>query len=53
MARRYPNLPYTYDDCIQSILALDLGEEFNRAVFFENARRLLGLQAGGERLEQA
>lgn len=44
----YPNIPYTYDDCIQSILALDLGEEFNRAVFFENARRLLGLQAGSD-----
>lgn len=44
----YPNIPYAYDDCIQSILALDLGEEFNRAVFFENARRLLGLQARNE-----
>ena len=39
----YPNIPYTYDDCIQSILALGLWEEFNRAVFYENARRLLKL----------
>jgi len=37
----YPNIPYDYSDCIDSILALGLGEEFNRKVFFENARRLL------------
>lgn len=39
----FPNIPYTYGDCIHSILALGLGEEFNRAVFYENARRLLKL----------
>ena len=39
----YPNIPYAYNDCVESILALDMGEEFNKAVFFENARRLLGL----------
>ena len=37
----YPNIPYTYQDCIDSILAVGMGEEFNRAVFFANARRLL------------
>lgn len=37
----FPNIPYTYEDCIRSILALGLGEEFNRKVFFENALKLL------------
>jgi predicted TIM-barrel fold metal-dependent hydrolase len=37
----YPNFPYSYEDCIDSILALDMGEEFNRKVFFENAARLV------------
>lgn len=37
----YPNIPYTYDDCVASILDVGLGEEFNRKVFFENAHRLL------------
>jgi hypothetical protein len=37
----FSKIPYTYNDCVASILALDLGEDFNRAVFFENARRLL------------
>jgi hypothetical protein len=37
----YPNIPYTYGDCIESILALGLGEEFERKVFFENAENLL------------
>jgi predicted TIM-barrel fold metal-dependent hydrolase len=37
----YPNIPYDYEACIESVLALDLGGEFNRAVFFGNARRLL------------
>ena len=37
----FPNIPYTYGDCIDSILALDMGEEFNRKVFFENAKRLI------------
>lgn len=38
----YPNIPYTYEDCIRSILRLDMGDDFNRAVFFENALLLLG-----------
>lgn len=38
----YPNIPYTYDDCVESILRLDLGEEFESKVFYENARKLLG-----------
>jgi len=37
----YPNIPYNYGDCVESILSLELGEEFNRKVFFENAARLL------------
>lgn len=37
----YPNIPYEYGDCIQSILDIGLGDEFNRKVFFENAARLL------------
>lgn len=37
----FPNIPYTYEDCIESILALGLGEEFNRRVFFENAEELV------------
>ena len=37
----FPNIPYAYNDCVDSILALGLGGEFERAVFFENARRLL------------
>jgi len=41
----FPNFPYSYADCIDSILDLDLGEEFNRKVFFENAERLLALDA--------
>jgi predicted TIM-barrel fold metal-dependent hydrolase len=39
----YPHFPYEYQDCIDSILALGLGEDFERKVFFENAARLLGL----------
>jgi predicted TIM-barrel fold metal-dependent hydrolase len=37
----YPNIPYTYEDCIESIRALGLGDEFERKVFFENAEELL------------
>jgi predicted TIM-barrel fold metal-dependent hydrolase len=29
----YPNIPCDYEACIQGVLALDLGEEFNRGVF--------------------
>jgi hypothetical protein len=37
----FSKIPYTYNDCVASIPALDPGEHFNRAVFFENARGLL------------
>ncbi len=39
----YPNIPYEYGACVEGVLSLDLGEEFNRAVFFENARRLVSI----------
>jgi uncharacterized protein len=39
----FPNIPYDYEACIESVLALDLGEEFNRAVFGGNARKLVGI----------
>ncbi|MBU1671068.1 MAG: amidohydrolase family protein [Actinobacteria bacterium] len=39
----YPHFPYEYEDCMDGILALDLGEEFERKVFHENARGLLSL----------
>jgi uncharacterized protein len=37
----FPNIPYSYSDCIDSILSLDMGAEFNRKVFFENAEGLI------------
>lgn len=36
----FPNIPYTYQDCVDGILALGFGREFERKVFFENARML-------------
>jgi uncharacterized protein len=39
----YPNIPYDYEACIQGVLALDLGEEFNRGVFYGNAAKLVGI----------
>ncbi len=41
----YPHFPYRYQDCIDSIRGLNLGEEFERKVFYENARLLLALDA--------
>ena len=37
----FPNIPYTYTDCIESITSLGLGDEFEEAVFYGNAGRLL------------
>ncbi len=39
----YPHFPYHYEDCIESILDLGLGADFERKVFHENAGRLLGI----------
>ncbi len=39
----FPNIPYPYLHAVDSVLALDLGAEWNRAVLAGNARRLLGL----------
>lgn len=41
----FPNIPYSYLDAVDSILRLDLGEEWSRGVLGDNARRLLGLGA--------
>ena len=40
----YPNIPWSYEECVKGITDLGLGDEFNRKVFFENARLLLGLE---------
>ncbi len=44
----FPNIPYSYRDCIESIVDLDMGEEFNRKVFLANAERLIASAGSGE-----
>ncbi|MBP2476613.1 putative TIM-barrel fold metal-dependent hydrolase [Crossiella equi] len=39
----YPNIPYTYSAQLRAIADWGLGEEFLRAVLYENPVRLLGL----------
>lgn len=38
----YPNIPYPYEHAVESIVRLDLGEEWARGVLHDNAARLLG-----------
>ncbi|MCB1324103.1 MAG: amidohydrolase family protein [Spirochaetales bacterium] len=43
----FPNLPYDYMNQVDALKALELGEEIERKIFSENARRLLGLEPAG------
>jgi len=37
----FPNIPYAYSEAVESILRLNLGDEFNRLVFRDNALKLV------------
>ena len=39
----FPNIPYPYADQISGLAGLDLGDEWMRAVLWDNGARLLGL----------
>ncbi len=39
----YPNIPYGYRHALDSIVRLDLGDDWTRNVLYHNATRLLGL----------
>ncbi|MFL6239476.1 MAG: amidohydrolase family protein [Actinomycetes bacterium] len=41
----YPNIPYSYAHQLEALARLDLGENWLRAVFWENAARLFTLTA--------
>lgn len=42
----FPNIPYSYDRALQSLVRLDLGEEWLRAVIWDAAAGLLQLDRG-------
>ncbi len=44
----FPNIPYPYAHQLESLAALDLGDEWLRAVCWENAVRLFGEPAAGD-----
>lgn len=39
----FPNIPYTYRHAVESLVGLDLGDEWLRGVLFGNGARLFGL----------
>lgn len=39
----FPNIPYSYLDAVDSVIGLDLGPAWTRAVLHDNARRLFDL----------
>ena len=41
----FPNIPYSYLHAVESVLRLDLGDDWARGVLAGNARRLFGLPA--------
>jgi predicted TIM-barrel fold metal-dependent hydrolase len=43
----FPNIPYAYAEQIAVLVRLDLGEQWLRAVCWDNAARLFGLTGGG------
>lgn len=38
----YPNIPYPYLEAVDAVLDLGLGDDWSRAVLYDNAARLLG-----------
>ena len=42
----FPNIPYPYATQLDSLVRLDLGDDWLRAVLWSNGARLLGLDAG-------
>ncbi|MDP9397353.1 MAG: amidohydrolase [Actinomycetota bacterium] len=44
----FPNLPHPYAHQLEALVELDLGEDWLRAVLWDNGARLLGLAAGRE-----
>lgn len=38
----FPNIPYAYAEQIEALKRMDLGEDIEEKIFFENARRLFG-----------
>lgn len=45
----FPNIPYAYAHQLEALDRLELGEDWMRAVLWENGARLLGLQPGPAR----
>jgi len=45
----FPNIPYTYEEQIESLKRLNLGAEIEQKIFRGNAERLLGGDDGGTR----
>ena len=41
----FPSIPYAYAHQLEALHRLDLGEEWLRAVLWENGARLFGLEA--------
>ncbi|WP_017583987.1 amidohydrolase family protein [Nocardiopsis valliformis] len=44
----FPNIPYSYYEQIQSLVRLDLGDDWLRGVLHDNAARLFDLRSGPE-----
>ena len=44
----FPNIPYPYADQLSGLAGLDLGDDWMRAVLWENGARLLGLEEDEE-----
>lgn len=49
----FPNIPYPYAEQLAALAALDLGDDWLRAVCWENARALLHLTAAGPALDES
>jgi predicted TIM-barrel fold metal-dependent hydrolase len=43
----FPNIPHPYATQLDSLVRLDLGDDWLRAVLWSNGARLLGLQPDG------
>ena len=41
----YPNIPYPYAEGLDALVRLDLGDDWLRRVFYENAASLFGVGA--------
>lgn len=42
----FPNIPYTFEHAVESVMGLGLGDDWARGVLHDNAARLLDLEAG-------